>query len=177
MRICVYDLETTGFNANGSIILCAVVKEYGKNNHRVFRADNYKNWRKEKSDNSFLVKDLIDYLEQFDIVIAHNGESFDKTFLNTKCIKYNIKPILRFKKSIDPVLSARRFLRMGRNSLQSLIDYFDIEYKKTPIEFSHWMKASLDSNSKSMDVIVKHCVMDVKSLEKVYDKLRPLIDK
>lgn len=177
MKIAIYDLETSSFYANNGIVLCAVVKEYGKNIHRVFRADKYKNWKYEKSNNSFLIKDLIEYLDTFDIVVAHNGEHFDKTFLNTKCIKYGFKPILRLKKSIDPVLSARRHLKMGRNSLASLIDYFDIEYHKTPIEFAHWIKASHDSNSKSMDIIVKHCVMDVKSLEKVYDKLRPLIDK
>lgn len=177
MRIGIYDLETSSFQANSGIILCAVVQDYATKKTRTFRADDYKNWKSNKSDNSPLLKDLIAYLDTFDIIVHHNGESFDKTFLNTLCLKYDVKPVIRFKKSVDPVLSARRHMRLGRNSLASLIDYFEVTDKKTPIEFKHWIQASHDSNTKSMDIIVKHCVQDVKSLSKVYDKLRPLIDK
>ena len=177
MRTVIFDLETSSLDANAGIILCACAQEYGKSRVKVFRSDDYRNWKSNKSDNSFIVKDIINYLDDFDILCAHNGNYFDKTWLNASCIKYGIKPSLRMKKFIDPVQLSRRHFKLGRNSLASLIDYLEITEHKTPIEFRHWIQASHDSNSQSMDVIVAHCIQDVKSLSVVYHKLRPLIDK
>jgi uncharacterized protein YprB with RNaseH-like and TPR domain len=177
MRTAILDLETSGFNANSSIILCGVIKVYGANGIKVIRADKYANWKTNRSNNACVVKDIIKELREYDIIVAHNGRDFDKAFLTSLCVKYDIEPILRYKKLVDPCLASRRYLRIGRNSLASLIDHLDIPERKTPIEFKHWLQAALDGNTKSMDIIVKHCIADVKSLEMVYDKLRPLIDK
>jgi len=174
MNICVLDLETSSFQANSGIILCAVIKTYGESTIKTYRADKYSNWKTNKSNNKSLVKDVINYLKNFDIIIWHNGEQFDKTFLTSQCVKYGLEPITRYVKSIDPCATARKHLRIGRNSLVSLIDFLDIPDKKTPIDYSHWLKASLDSN---MNYIVDHCVADVISLEKVYKKVKCLIDK
>ena len=177
MKTAIFDLETSNLEANSGIILCACVLAYGKKQVKTFRADNYKNWNKHKSDNSPLVRELVEYLSTFDVLVAHNGQRFDKSWLNASCIKYGFSPTLRKIKFVDPVLLSRRHFRLGRNSLASLIDYLEIQEKKTPILFKHWIQASHDSNKKSMDVIVEHCIQDVKSLAMVYDKLRPMIDK
>jgi uncharacterized protein YprB with RNaseH-like and TPR domain len=177
VRTVIFDLETSSLNANTGICLCCCAQEYGKSHVTTFRADQYKNWDKQKSDNSFLINDIIGYFEDFDVLIAHNGQFFDKAWINAACIKYGLNPILRFKKFIDPVQIARRHFKLGRNSLASIIDYLDVPEHKSPIEFKHWMQASHDGNRNSMDVIVHHCVQDVKSLSLVYHKLRPLIDK
>lgn len=142
-----------------------------------FRADKYKNWKTQRSDNSQLLRDLVAYLDQFDILVAHNGQFFDKAWINAGCIKYGISPALRGKKFVDPVQLSRRHFKLGRNSLAAIIDYLEVPERKTGIEFRHWIQASHDGNTKSMDVIVHHCVQDVKSLAMVYHKLRPLIDK
>jgi DNA polymerase III epsilon subunit-like protein len=177
MRTAIFDLETSSLNANAGIVLCGCFLEYGKPKVTTFRADQYKNWKTNKSDNSLLVKDILAYLEDFDILVAHNGQYFDKAWLNAACIKYGLPPTLRFKKFIDPVQISRRQFKLGRNSLASLIDYLEIPEKKTGIEFRHWVQASHDSNVESMEVIVTHCIQDVKSLAIIYHKLRPLIDK
>jgi len=177
MKTVIFDLETSSLDANAGIILCACAVEYGKTKVQTFRADSYKNWTIRKSDNSKLIKDLIDYLDDYDILIAHNGQYFDKAWINAGCIKYGLKPVLRNKKFIDPVQLSRRHFKLGRNSLASLIDYLDIPEHKTSIEFKHWVQASHDSNTQSMDIIVQHCIQDVKSLAMIYHKLRPLIDK
>ena len=177
MKTVVFDLETSSLNANSGIILCACCLEYGKSHVITFRADSYKNWDKQRSDNKPLLKDLTDYLDDFDILCAHNGNAFDKAWINAGCIKYGLKPVLRGKKFVDPVWLSRRHFKLGRNSLVSLIDYLEVPEHKTPIEFRHWVQASHDGNRESMDIIVRHCVQDVKSLATVYDKLRPLIDK
>jgi uncharacterized protein YprB with RNaseH-like and TPR domain len=184
MRTAVLDLETSGFYADKDIILCAVIKEYGKKKEWIVRADKFKSWDTGKSDNKQVVELICEILEgkndadgAFDIVVMHNGEWFDKQFLNAKCSQYGLRPIMRYKKSVDPCHLSRKHLRMGRNSLAALIDFFNIREKKTPLTLWDWTKAALDSDRKAMDKIVRHCVMDVRSLEMVYNKVRPLIDK
>ena len=175
MRTAIFDLETSSLYANTGIILCAAIKGYDQEKVTVIRADEFKSWKTGKSDNKEVVKAVMAALEPYQIFVAHNGQYFDKTFLNSSCLKYGLRPSLRFEKFIDPVLIARRHLRLARNSLASIIDYFDIEDTKTPISFDHWMKASLDGNRKAMGYIVDHCVVDVKALEKVYDITKSLV--
>lgn len=178
MRIAIFDIESTGFNADFSLLLCCSIKEYGKRKVTTIRADEFSKWKKSRIDNNkAVVEATLAELEDYDMLIAHNGEFFDKRFLHTQALRYNLGAPLRFKKLIDPVLVARRHMKMGRNSLAALIDYFKISEKKTPLDLEQWMRAGYDADNVALQKVVTHCIQDVKSLEMVYDKLRPLIDK
>jgi hypothetical protein len=183
MRTCIFDIETSSLYANTGIILTAVIKELGSKHIKVIRADEFDSWKKGKSDNRQVVTEIMNELcgnrdhgqEGYDIFVAHNGQYFDKTFLNTSCLLYGLRPSLRFEKFIDPVLIARKHMRLARNSLASIIDYFDLDEKKTNLHFRHWIKASHDSDMESMDIITKHCIQDVKALELAYKKIKQLV--
>lgn len=186
MRVGIFDLETSGLYANSSIILCACIKPFSydqkvKTETTTIRADQFRSWKTGKSDNLHVVKAIMDELcgteekPGYDILVAHNGQYFDKAFLNSSCLKYGLTPQLRTMKFIDPVMIARKHMRIARNSLASLIDYFDIQDTKTPIKFDHWIKASHDSDKESLSYIVKHCQRDVIALERVYFLIRKLV--
>ena len=178
MRTAIFDLETSGLNANTSILLCAVIKEYSPRFDQppvVIRADQFPAWKEHRSNTRPMVREVVDQLSGYDIYVAHNGQRFDKPMLVSWAMKYNQPILLRFAKFIDPVLLARRHMRLARNSLQELIRFLDVPEDKTHIDFEHWLKASMDGNRKSLDYIVEHCVQDVKSLEMVYDKVKRLV--
>lgn len=180
MRTAIIDIETSGFDAQGSIVLCAVIKEYnGRGNGKitVIRSDAFPTWKTNKSNDEPIVRAIMKELETYDIFVAHNGEWFDKAFLTAKCIEYRIPPSLRHKKSIDPVLLSRKYMRLNRNGLGVLINFLNVPHKKTPVSLSHWRKASLDGNKDSMNYIVEHCVADVKALDRVYHEVKSLIDR
>lgn len=177
MVVGIFDLETSGFYADSAILLCCSIKEYKQNKITTIRADQFKSWKLNKTNEREMIEKTAYELDKYDILVAHNGQWFDKGFFNAKCIEYGIRPILRMKKLIDPVQISRRHLRLGRNSLAAIIDYLQIPVKKTPIELRKWLLASLEGNKKCMDIIIEHCEYDVITLEKVYDKLRGLIDK
>ena len=188
MRTAIIDIETSGFDAQGSIVLCAVIKEYnGRGNGKitVIRTDEFPTWKNNKSNDEPIIRAIMKHLdgdrdkgiEGFDIIVAHNGEWFDKAFLTAKCIEYRIPPTLRHKKSIDPVLLSRRYMRLNRNGLGVLINFLNVPHKKTPVSLSHWRKASLDGNAGSMQYIVEHCIADVKALDRVYHEVKSLVDK
>lgn len=177
MKIGISDFEMNGFKADSSILLCCCIKEYGKKGVKTIRADKFKTWKHNRTNEKEFIIAVAEEIDKYDILIFHNGERFDKKYFNAKCMQYGIKPIFRFKKLIDPIQLSWKHLSLGRNSLAALIDYLQIPVKKTPIELHKWMSAALEGNTKCMDVIVKHCEYDVITLEKVYDKLRLLIDK
>lgn len=161
--------------ANSGIILCASIKAYGVKGVTTIRADKYKSWKTNKLNQEEFVKDMMKALEDFDIYVAHNGQYFDKPWINSVNLRYGLKPTLRFEKFVDPVALSRRHLRLARNSLSSLLDYFDIPESKTPIRFAYWMEASHNGSRRAMDYIVQHCEQDVLCLEQVYDKVRKLV--
>lgn len=177
MKIGIFDLETSGFYADSSILLCCSIKQYEKKGVRTIRADNFKNWKDHRTNEKEMIDTVAKALDEYDILIAHNEERFDKKYFNAKCLEWNIKPILRFKKVIDPIKLSWNHMRVGRNSLAALIDYFGIPVKKTPIELKKWLKAAYEGDKECMQRIVVHCEHDVITLEAVYNRLKMLVDK
>lgn len=176
MRTAIFDLETFSLAADTGILLCAVVKEYrSKDKPIIIRADDYPEWKKDRSNVEPVLKATLKALENFDIYVAHNGQFFDKAMLTSWALKYRQPVALRFAKFIDPVLLARRHMKLTRNSLSSLLAFLGIPEKKTSIEWSHWMKAAFNGDRNSMNYIVEHCVVDVDLLEKAYEQTKRLV--
>jgi uncharacterized protein YprB with RNaseH-like and TPR domain len=177
MKTGIFDLETSGLYANFGIILCCSIKEYGHKGVKTIRADQFPSWNKDKTNQLLLITRIVNELRQYNILVAHNGQYFDKQWINTLSMKYGCEADIRWKMFIDPVLIARRHLRLGRNSLDQLLDYFEIPNKKSHVSGRVWVRASLNGDRKALDEIVSHCEEDVKALENVYDKVRKLVEK
>ncbi len=177
MRTAIFDLETSSLYADTGILLCAVIKEYGtKKPPIIIRADTFTSWKHHRSNCEGIVLATLLALDDFDIYVAHNGQWFDKTMLTSWAMKYKQRRLsLRFAKFIDPVMLARRHMRINRNSLHSLLQFLDIPEQKTAILWKHWMRATLEGNRKSLGYIVQHCVADVLALEKAYDIAKSLV--
>jgi uncharacterized protein YprB with RNaseH-like and TPR domain len=177
MKIGIFDLETSGLYANFGIILCCSSKPYEHSGVTTIRADDFPAWKTDRTNQLLLTTRIVNELRKYDILVAHNGQYFDKAWINTLSMKYDFDADIRWKKFIDPVLIARRHLRMGRNSLDQLLDYFEVPNKKSHVSGRMWMAASLNGDRKAMDEIVRHCEADVKALEGVYNKVRKLVER
>ena len=183
MKVGIYDIETSGLDASMGIILAVVVATYNPDAKtytgeiKTFRADDYPAWKKNRVYIKPLIRDLLKYLDDFDILVAHNGEGFDKRFINTVALKYRLKPLPRNKKTVDPVILARRYLRFGRNNLNHIIHTLKVKTLKTPLDVAVWQAAVFNGDRRAMDKVVKHCRHDVLSLAEVYHRFRPLIER
>lgn len=167
---CVFDLETTNLNADFGIILCGVVKSsHGK--PQVFRGDRLNpKWSTKRSDDSHVLKALVEELEKYDIWIAHNGQKFDIPYLRSRLLKFGF-PSLANKKLIDPCHLARNKLKISYNSLEKIANHMGCN-SKTDLDPDIWLKASLDGCRRSMDEVCRHCVEDVITLEKVINYMK-----
>lgn len=173
IKIATFDIETTHLAADFGIILCAVIKAHEKSAKAiVLRADELNpDWDKRRSNDKAIVHQLRRELEQFDVLVAHNGLRFDLPFLRTRLARWNLAP-LRDIKLIDPCRISRNKLRMSYNSLDKIGAFLGVN-SKTPVSGELWVKAALDGDRRAMNYIVEHCVEDVETLTNIVDAVKP----
>lgn len=177
-RLLAFDLETTGFEANRGHILCAAAKWVGdKTVHswRIDSAEDYGTTPASFVDDSCIVEPLVAMCNEADAVIAYYGDygRFDVPYLNTRAVANGLTPTSPLT-VIDPHKTARRSLKLERNSLAAVAEILGCDHQKEHVPFSEWLKARY-GDAKALSKILHYCKNDVLVLEDVYLKLRPLI--
>lgn len=124
-------------------------------------------------DDSRIVGSLWKLLDEADIVIAHNGDTFDVPNMNTRFIVNNYTPPSPYK-TIDTVKIARRQFGFTHNSLRALAKVFGFK-TKLETNFELWKKCT-DGDEESLKSMEEYNKNDVRLLEDVYTKLRPWIN-
>lgn len=134
-----------------------------------------KGWKRgQRGDDMETTRQVTEILGEHDVLVAHNGTRFDLPFLRTRLARWGL-PRLPEQKIVDPLSIAWRKLRLGRNSLGSIADHIGLSDKKTPLDMSVWTDAILNGTKESMDLIVEHCVADVKVLAGVLELVKPYV--
>jgi uncharacterized protein YprB with RNaseH-like and TPR domain len=172
----VFDLETSDLNADSGIILCAVIQSSTRKAPIVIRTDDTNpGWKRgRRGDDSATVRLVQSALADHDVLCAHNGTRFDLPFLRTRALKWGV-PRLPDLKVVDPLSIAWRKFRLKSNRLGNISDYIGVRDKKTPLDMSIWGDAVLNGSREAMDLIVEHCVADVKVLCGVLKIVKPFI--
>lgn len=131
---------------------------------------DFKGYAKDKTNDKLLVKALWDLFDEADIIIAHNGASFDVKKANAKFIEHGLPPPSPYK-VIDTKLVAKRYFNFNSNKLDDLAKILGLGRKIDTGGFELWLGcASGDKKSwKKMCDYNKH---DVNLLEAVYLKMR-----
>lgn len=161
----VIDLQTSWY------ILCFSAKWLDARSVKSYALPDYPAWKKDKEDDSALVKDLHGLLEQADIVIAHNGDRFDIKKINARIIYHKLPPPSQFK-TIDTLKVAKRHFAFASNRLNDLGKYLG-EGKKLPHTGFHLWKGCMSGDEKSWRLMRRYCDQDIRLLERVYLRLRP----
>jgi len=146
-------------------------KWLGQKKTHAYGLPDFPNYEKNPKDDSALVKKLWDVLNEADIVIAHNGNSFDVKVSNTFFIARGLPPVRNFK-SIDTKLAAKRHFRFKSNSLDDLGEYLGLGRKLETGGKDLW-KNCMEGKKEAWNVMRKYNKQDVNLLEEVYLKLRP----
>lgn len=123
-------------------------------------------------DDKRITKSLWKLLDECDIAIAHNGDSFDIPNMNTRFILNNLMPTSPYQ-TIDTKLVAKKQFGFTHNSLDALSKLFGLGEKKQT-DFDLWVKC-VDGDEKALEYMQEYNKEDVRLLEEVYLKLRPWI--
>lgn len=187
MKSAVFDIETTALEGIGAgILICVCVRPLSTSRTRTFRIDDYK--YEPSSEFGFfdrqerdLLRDVVEELNKYDLLIGHNIDGFDLGFLRTRAYRHGISfplnPI-----TYDTAKAFRRVrFRTVMNSfgkptarLDMVADFLGVRQEKTKIyPVEHWMNiwGNDVQRLEALNNIVDHCVKDVRMNAQIYDVL------
>lgn len=128
------------------------------------------NHKKPLDDSKTLAK-LWEYLNEADIVVAHNGNKFDIKKVNARFLQLGLQPPSPYRK-IDTLLEARKNFAFTSNRLDVLGQVLGLGRKIDNGGFKLWVRC-MNGEKEAFDEMVEYNVQDVSLLEDVYLALRP----
>lgn len=172
-RVILWDLEFMHLNWDASVgvIFCMGWKVLGERTTHLESILDFPG--KDMLDDSNLCKRISSILSEADMWVTQNGIKCDVPFLQTRLALNNL-PVLMPVAHKDILYTTRFKLKLRGNSLQNVQQVFGLAEKKLPVQLYEWLKA-LIGNRKSLNMIQKHCIQDVKVLELAYQRLLPLM--
>lgn len=125
-----------------------------------------------KQDDSRIMKDLWHFLEDADVVIAHNGKKFDIPCINTRFLVNDIHPPMPYFQ-IDTLEVCKKNFRFSHNKLDYINAVLGIE-QKHKTDFELWIRC-YSGQIDALQEMEKYNRQDVYILEELYWKIRPYI--
>ena len=160
-----FDLETSGFDADWDIMLTACIKPYGRDT-MVFRADDYPEWTANRANDRGIVVDIANEIRKHAVVVGHYSERFDVKFLRAKMFRHGLEPLPPMF-GIDTWRIAKNNFKVSNRRMKSLSVFAEIPMEKEEPDGTRWMRASFGGDKAAMDDIVLHNIRDVEILEKL----------
>lgn len=187
-RVLLYDLET-GFNVMAAFalygtdyhphtnilkersIICSNWKWLGDPKvHSVSVLDDPKRFKKDPADDYHVVSTMRDVIEEADVVVTHNGDSFDNKYMKARSIYHGFGPLAPFK-SVDTKKIAKTGFMFNSNRLDYLGRFLGIG-KKIETRPNLWLDV-LKGDVKAIKEMVRYGKHDVELLEGVFLRMQP----
>lgn len=122
-------------------------------------------------DDRYVAERLAALFDVADVIIAHNGDKFDRRKANARFLYHGIDPPSPYQ-SVDTLKVARREFQNYKNSLDDLGRLYLEERKKSHDGFALW-EGAMNGDPKRQKEMVRYANQDVLVLEKLYVKLLP----
>lgn len=168
------DWEGRTLKAQINSIICFGYKILGEKETHCINAWDFKEWKKDTNNDKPLVEKAIEILKDADACVTHNGRQFDWKFLQTRALYHGLDLLPKIL-HIDTKVVSKSNLYMYDNRLNTLGKFLTSEEKMENGGWDLWVKVS-QRDPKAMKTMTEYCKQDVFLLEKVYKKLRPLMN-
>jgi len=168
-KVLVFDIETYGgLKAHMSEVEAFGYKWLGEGKKATVLSglDFPKEFERDFTDDTPLLKALSAVWNQADAVIAHYGERFDRRFLNSRIEKKGLPP-LKPMVLIDTWRISKDNFALPGNSLNTLLKFFNSPYQKLDLTYEEWRRVML-GDKKALKKLNEHCYYDVLGLEWVF---------
>lgn len=186
-KVLIYDIETTpvisynwGIWDQNAIeviedwqILCFAYKWLGEKKTHVIGQDDFPGYKPGVNNDFMVVAKLQQLFDEADIIVAHNGDSFDQKKSQARMMAHGLNPPSPYKQ-IDTKKVAKRYAAFTSNKLDDLGKKFNLGQKLQTGGFTTW-KGCMDGDPKAWAKMKKYNIQDVVLLEKIYLKLLPWI--
>lgn len=156
-----------------STIICFGYKRLGESKSKCINAWDFKNWDKNINDDRELCKTAARILSTADIIVTHNGKSFDYRFLQTRLLFHKLPPLPKMI-HIDTKNESKKHLFAYNNRLNTLAQAFTDQLKLDHEGWDLWVGV-YNKDPKAMKKMTDYCKQDVITLEALFERLRPLM--
>lgn len=184
-RVLVYDIETSPNLAyvwgkwqqdvikyeDEWHILCFAYKWLDEKKTHVVALDDFKEYKKDPTSDVMVVAALWKLFDEADVVIAHNGNSFDQKKSQARMLYHSFPPPSPYRQ-IDTKLVAKRYFNMNSNKLDDIGAYLKVGQKLQTGGFDTWL-GCMNGDKKAWAKMKKYNKQDVVLLEKIYLAMRP----
>lgn len=126
-----------------------------------------------KTDKTLVAK-LANLINNADIIVAHNGDNFDKKILKTRMVYWKFKP-LKNTASVDTLKAARTYFNFNGNSLGDLVKFLGLGKKLTTPGIDLWLKC-MANDPKAWKSMERYNKRDIIILKKLYKRFAPWIE-
>lgn len=167
-----YEQDVLWYESEG-YMFCFAHKWLGQRRTHIVSLSDFKSYKSSPRDDKPLISALYDLFEQADIIIAHNGDSFDQKVANGRFLVHGITPPQPYKQ-IDTLKIARRYFKLNSNKLDDLGRVLGVGRKQRTGGIDLWYDV-YHQDPKAVKKMLSYNIQDVKLLERVYLKLRPWI--
>jgi hypothetical protein len=137
---------------------------------------DYKEYKKDRRDDTALMETLSEYLDKAEVVVAHNGDNFDMKKINARMLINGITPYSDVRQ-VDTLKACRQRFGFERNNLAFVAPMLGVGDKLANTGVDMWEKC-IDKDKyhkKEWDMMRKYNAHDVVILEQVYRRIRPWI--
>ena len=167
------EVQSTAFIERDWYILCWAAKWLGDKSIHSSSLIDFSDYKVGHENDRKLLEKLWPLLDEADIVIAHNGISFDRKKIQARFIMNGMKPPSPYR-MIDTLLVCRNEFGFTSNKLGDVSKFLKVGQKVDTGGFQLW-KDCLDGIKTAWRKMIMYCRTDILLLEKVYLALRPYI--
>ena len=167
-----YEQDVMRFDKEG-VMLSFAYKWLGEKTVKAHALPDFRLYKKDKLNDTELVKVLHKLFNEADVIIAHHGDNFDIKKSNAYFAKAGLLPPTPYK-TVDTRKVAKRYFRFNSNKLDDLGQYLDLGKKLPTGGIDLWFDC-MAGDKKAWKKMVAYNKQDVVLLEKVYLKLLPWI--
>lgn len=150
-----------------SFIICYTVKWLGDVEYKSFTCTPEEMLMR---DDSRIVNILWSYLDQADIVVAHNAKRADIAWTNSRFLIHGLGPTSSYH-VVDTLEVCKKRFGFSSNKLDAIAGYLGIEHK-LDTDFNLW-RGCMEGDLDSLNYMTEYNVKDVLILEEVYLALLP----
>lgn len=132
---------------------------------------DYEGYEPGRLDDNALVRELWGYLDDADVLVAHNGDRFDMRKAYTRFIELGLDPP-QPSLTIDTLKQAKKHFAFNSNKLDDLGRRLGVGRKSKTGGFELWREC-MAGDLKAWNRMKRYNAQDVRLLESVYERIRP----
>lgn len=184
-RIAFFDIETAPilgytwemFEANvfhvvqPTYMLCYSIKMADSKKIKTRRLCDYPGYQEDKTCDKALATELHEDMAKCDLIVGHNGDSFDLKKSNARFIVHGLQPPPPIK-SIDTLKIARKHFKFDSDKLDNIGRYLKVGCKTPNMSKDIWL-GCIDGDPVAWGKMGRYNAQDVRLLEAVFHRVAP----